>query len=429
MIIISNGFSKFHLAPAAAEMDRSRLLSCFFTGAYPTAFVVRFLRTTGLERSKKFQRLIARRETILESRVIAFWGAEALYIIGQWLMKNRWKKFERLGSWINNQSMINYGRSAKRIIEDARCMDNPIIYHYRAGFGHASLKRAKLKGMIRLCDHSIAHPALVDWIIEHRGLLPAKDEDVKEESGFWRMILEDIQKADAVLVNSEFVKQTFLNRGWDPRLVHVIYLGVDDAFFSAIPERKAQDRSDEAPIRFTFAGSFEQRKGADALVTAISLLRQRNVSMQLDIFGTAPVQITAQYPRIVEDDRVHLHGLLSRTELAHRLSETDVFVFPSLAEGSARVVFEALACGCYVITTPNSGSIVEDGVHGRLIPPGDAVRLADAMQEAIRLDRPHLRAVGLENANLIRSRYRQVHYGDKLEQLYSRLVNTTARVA
>ena len=45
---------------------------------------------------------------------------------------------------------------------------------------------------------------------------------------------------------------------------------------------------------------------------------------------------------------------------------------PASVEGSARVVFEALAAGCYVITTPNAGSIVKDEVHGALVEPGSA---------------------------------------------------------
>ena len=46
------------------------------------------------------------------------------------------------------------------------------------------------------------------------------------------------------------------------------------------------------------------------------------------------------------------------------MSRAEVFVFPSLAEGSARVVAMAMAAGCYVITTPNSGSVVRDGAMG-----------------------------------------------------------------
>jgi len=92
-----------------------------------------------------------------------------------------------------------------------------------------------------------------------------------------------------------------------------------------------------------------------------------------------------------------------------------------LAEGSARVVFEALAVGLYVIATPNAGSIVQNGIHGRLIAPGDPQGLADAIREAA-TNRAELAAVGHRNAELIRSRYRQSDYGAALAALYSRLL-------
>ena len=99
--------------------------------------------------------------------------------------------------------------------------------------------------------------------------------------------------------------------------------------------------------------------------------------------------------------------------------EIPVFVFPSYAEGSARAVFEALACGCYVITTPNSGSIVEDGVHGALVPP-DPEAIAAAIENAD-VDRERLARIGNSNAVVVAERYRQADYGEGLERLYRRL--------
>jgi glycosyltransferase involved in cell wall biosynthesis len=94
-----------------------------------------------------------------------------------------------------------------------------------------------------------------------------------------------------------------------------------------------------------------------------------------------------------------------------------VFIFPSFAEGSARVVFEALACGCYVITTPNSGTIVEHGVHGALVPPGNPAALAQSVKDAD-ADRNRLAEIGAHNAALVRAQYTQSAYGNALASLY-----------
>jgi glycosyltransferase involved in cell wall biosynthesis len=123
---------------------------------------------------------------------------------------------------------------------------------------------------------------------------------------------------------------------------------------------------------------------------------------------------------LLADDRIRQLGTVLRPRLRELMLSLPVFVFPSFAEGSARVIFEALACGGYIITTPNSGSIVEDGVHGALVPPGDAVQLRAAIVQA-GADRERVAVIGNRNAEIVAKSYRQVHYGDALARIYSEL--------
>jgi glycosyltransferase involved in cell wall biosynthesis len=90
-------------------------------------------------------------------------------------------------------------------------------------------------------------------------------------------------------------------------------------------------------------------------------------------------------------------------------------------------VFEALACGCYVITTPNSGTIVEDGVHGALVAAGDADGLAEAIVAADG-DRGTVAEVGARNSRIVADGFSQADYGDALAELYARLAGTTVSV-
>ena len=57
--------------------------------------------------------------------------------------------------------------------------------------------------------------------------------------------------------------------------------------------------------------------------------------------------------------------------------DADIFVFPSLHEGSALSIYEALACGLPVITTPNAGSVVRNGEEGYIVPIRDVDGLID----------------------------------------------------
>lgn len=121
-----------------------------------------------------------------------------------------------------------------------------------------------------------------------------------------------------------------------------------------------------------------------------------------------------------------LLGTVSRAELARHMRAAPVFIFPTFAEGSARVVSEALACGCYVITTRNAGSIVEDGVHGAIVPAGDVEPLREAIERAD-ADRERLAEIGDRNAELAMTRMRQADYGNALAALYRELTANGAR--
>ena len=65
--------------------------------------------------------------------------------------------------------------------------------------------------------------------------------------------------------------------------------------------------------------------------------------------------------------------------------DADILVYPSLHEGSAFVTYEALASGLPVITTPNAGSVVRDGVEGYIVPVRDVDALAERI-ERLRAD-------------------------------------------
>jgi glycosyltransferase involved in cell wall biosynthesis len=75
-----------------------------------------------------------------------------------------------------------------------------------------------------------------------------------------------------------------------------------------------------------------------------------------------------------------LKNVVPHKNMTQHYNNADIFVFPSLHEGSALVTYEAMSCGLPVITTRNSGSIVRDGLDGFIVPLRDASMLAEKMQ-------------------------------------------------
>ena len=308
-----------------------------------------------------------------------------------------------------------YSTAAARIMAQFGPAQGRGIYHYRAGFGGISVDVARRYGWLCLCDHSIVHPAALRHLVTHEGRLPRRDEPGDMDRN-WRAILADIERADHVVVNSEFVRSTFLHNGEHHGRVSVVWLGLGDEFLSALPPR----RPGAGPIRMLFAGSFCRRKGGPVLAEAWA--RLGDLDCRLDLCATVEADAAAAFAGLVRDRRVTWHGLLPTSELAAQMAGADIFVFPTLAEGSARSVFEALAAGCYVVTTANAGSVVADGRYGRIVPPGSVTALVDALREAAG-DRARIARIGAQAAALVRRSYRQAHYGTRLLALYEALLD------
>jgi glycosyltransferase involved in cell wall biosynthesis len=422
-IVISAGFHKTHETTAAREASARGLLRMCITGAYPTERFKRLARRLGIADKGRVARLLDRDEGIPADRLESLILPESLDEFGA--MVGRLPLLRRLQPCLTVISWRLYGHLAARRLRRAR---GARIFHYRAGFGQAAVRRAKELGMLALCDRSLAHPLLIGDLIENRGSLRpdvvkhARSRDTASvRDHLTRAILTDLEQADAVLVNSAFVKDGFLALGWPSDRVHTVYLGIDDNFLSgASQERRAATRG---RLQLLFAGRLERRKGADVLIEAMAALD--DVDWELQVAGPVAPEIARMYGDFLDSERVKLLGVLRRSELLRRMQSVPVFVFPSFAEGSARVVFEALACGCFVITTPNSGTIVEDDVHGALVEPGSAQALREAIRQAD-ADRQRLAEIGNRNMDLVARRYSQSTYGDALASLYRELAGDGA---
>jgi glycosyltransferase involved in cell wall biosynthesis len=129
--------------------------------------------------------------------------------------------------------------------------------------------------------------------------------------------------------------------------------------------------------RVLFAGGGDIRKGVHYFARAANLLKHKDFEF-LSAGGTSE-KIT-KHP---EAKNVTFLGHLSRDALYREFVKADVMVLPTLAEGSATVVHEAMACGVPVITTLSAGSVIQDGREGFIVPERDAEALASAIDKVV----------------------------------------------
>jgi glycosyltransferase involved in cell wall biosynthesis len=132
------------------------------------------------------------------------------------------------------------------------------------------------------------------------------------------------------------------------------------------------------------AGRLSPEKGFDVLVDAIALTRDHDQDVGFVIFGDGPCRpaLVQQIASLGLTGSVVLAGF--RADLDRYLPHMDLLVLPSHTEGLPNVVLEACAAGVPVVATAVGGTpeVVEDGVSGFLVPPGDPVVLASAICEA-----------------------------------------------
>lgn len=133
------------------------------------------------------------------------------------------------------------------------------------------------------------------------------------------------------------------------------------------------------PGRVLFVGGAELRKGIHYLARAARLLGRRGEKYEFRIAG----QVSDRVRNHPEARNLHFLGPLSREDVDREYARADVFVLPTLAEGSAESVSEALATGLPVVTTRSAGSHVVDGWSGLIVPERDSEALASAIERIV----------------------------------------------
>jgi alpha-maltose-1-phosphate synthase len=182
--------------------------------------------------------------------------------------------------------------------------------------------------------------------------------------------LRELDLADRVVVPSDHIASTLVRHGTPRDRVRVVPYAADCRRF-----RPAADKQHAASCTFLFAGGISQRKGIKYLLEAWRRIHRPGWRLQL--LGPLPRDLGPLRPYL---DEVELLGRVGHSEMPARMAAADVFVFPSLFEGSAVVTYEALACGLPSVVTPQAGSVVRDGIEGFLVAPAEVEALADRLE-------------------------------------------------
>lgn len=181
------------------------------------------------------------------------------------------------------------------------------------------------------------------------------------------------------------------------------------------------------PPRILCVAAHKPYKGLPVLIEAARILRDAGVSFECNVIGHGPMhdELQAQIAAANLGDVFRLLGPRSQDEVATMMSEATLFVLPSIIaadgqmEGIPVALMEAMASARAVVSTSISGipELVEDGVNGLLVPPGDAAALARAMRTLLE-DPQRARLMGTRGQQKVRAEFTLDHcVGQLLDRL------------
>lgn len=274
------------------------------------------------------------------------------------------------------------------------------LYFVWYNCGRRSIPRAKALGMVTVLQWGSFHPLHQQRVLraEHAQWgLPY----VRTDADLQRALVE-AELADYVVCETDAAVDSCRAAGMPAEQLITVPNGVDLKRFrptASVPPH---------PFRALFVGQVGFRKGVPYLLEAWRLLGWRDAELWLA--GNVDAEIRPLLRRFA--DLPGLRWVPYSADPVALYHAADVFVFPSLLEGGAKVGFEALACGLPVVTTPTAGSVARDGVEGIIVPAHDAAALAHAL-ERVRADDRQRHAM----AAAARARaecFSWEHHGDRL---------------
>jgi glycosyltransferase involved in cell wall biosynthesis len=199
--------------------------------------------------------------------------------------------------------------------------------------------------------------------------------------------------------------------GFDGASFQVVHYGIE-------PNGEPRSYSGDVP-RLLCVGRLIPIKGHIVLLRAFAQARDRVPSLQLDIAGRGPLEpaLRALAKELCVDDAIRFLGYVAPVQRA--IEDAAAVVVPSMGEGFGMVALEAMERARPVIAAEigGLGELVEDGVTGYLVPPGEAEPLADAI---VRLasDLPRGAEMGLAGRRRALEQFLQERCTDRTELLY-----------
>ena len=383
MKVVLSAICKFHTFDLARELYARGALAAIFTG-YP--------------------RFKLKNEALPDDLIKTFPWVQATYMGFPW--KNSLP--HSVVRELENLSGITLGNHVARNLPECD------LYVGLSGSALPAGKKAHQRGAKFICDRGSSH-------------IRSQDDLLREEHALWNLPFVGIdprtiareeleyQEADCITVPSTFVYRSFVEQGIPANKLRLLPYGVNLSRFQPVDKPTLQ-RFD-----MLFVGGMSLRKGVQYLVQAYQKINHPAKSLTF-VGAPSASLIQALTERGLWPEDAIVLGHMPQTELKQIMSRSHVLVLPSLEEGLAMVMAQAMACGCPVVASNHTGAedLMTDGVEGFIVPVRNVSALTEKLQHLA--DEPTLRD---EMGNKALQKVQKIggwhDYGDKAMKIYKEI--------
>lgn len=315
--------------------------------------------------------------------------------------------FDKVSEYIDKQASKHLKSNSKEI-DAVYCFENEAV---------RTFEMAKSLGKKRIYDLPIGYWRLLhellgkekeihpEWSITIDALSDSEEKLINKE--------KEIQLADAIFVASSFTKNSLsLYPGKLPP-VYVVPYG-----FPSVNDSRTYSPIEKRKIKLLYVGGLTQRKGLSYMFEALEGLE---TDYELTIVGGGVIDECPALKNALDKHRYL--STKSHDEVLKLMSESDIFVFPSLFEGFGLVITEAMSQGTPVITTDRTCApdIITDGEDGWIVKAGSSDSLRELLIK-LKSDRQKIVSVGKKARETARNRPWSVYQEEmigKINELFT----------
>lgn len=409
VIVAHPGGGQMRSYEAAVGLQQAGLLQTYIAGFYfrPESAGGRILRAFLDSKGTRWGRKLGGRfhPELRPERVLSFPTADLIHltlvqVLGLGYLANYTVPWRN--KWFCTRVDRTLGRTGPTAVV---CYDSCALEAFR---------RAKPLGVCCVLDQCTAHIKTgLRLLREERELHPEFADSLPVDVPEWwvERCCQELDLADAVLISSDYGRQTLVDNGVSARKVFVIPYAAEISRFQPLAP------GPDEPFRVLFVGRITQRKGIKYVLEAFRQLKLPNAELILigGIAGSGKglEPYRACFTHIPSVPYPELHRYFQRTS---------IFILPSLHDSGVLAIHEALASGLPVIATPNCGSVVRDGLEGFIVP----IRDVEALKEKILLlyENRELREEMSHRARLRAEEFTWAAYRQRLARVMSELLTS-----